>query len=118
MARGGYRPNSGPKKGTKYRPRASKGATPKKTKKSKIPQDIVDEAKAVNLTPLAYMLKVMNDDKETDKARRDRMAIAAAPFVHARKGEGAGKKEEKADKAASAGKGKFSTGRAPLAVVK
>lgn len=116
--RGGYRPNSGPKKGTKYRPRASKGAAPKKTKASKVPQDIVDEAKAADLTPLDYMLKVMNDTKETDKARRDRMAIAAAPFVHARKGEGAGKKEEKNEKARTAGAGKFSSGRAPLAVVK
>ena len=118
MARGGYRPNSGPKKGTKYRPRALKGATPKKTKAPKVPRDIADEAKAVNLTPLDYMLKVMNDETESDKARRDRMAIAAAPFIHARKGEGAGKKEEKSDRAKSAGAGKFSTGRAPLAVVK
>jgi hypothetical protein len=116
--RGGYRPNSGPKKGTKYRPRASKGAIPKKTKASKIPQDIVDEAKAADLTPLDYMLKVMNDTNETDKARKDRMAIAAAPFIHARKGEGAGKKEEKEDRAKSAGAGKFSAGAAPLRAVK
>ena len=116
--RGGYRPNSGPKKGTKYRPRASKGAAPKKAKALKVPQDIVEEAKAAQLTPLDYMLKVMNDDKELDKARKDRMAVSAAPYVHPRVGEGKNKKEEKSDRAKSAGAGKFSTGRAPLAVVK
>jgi hypothetical protein len=33
--------------------------------------------------PLQYMLDVMNDP-EADRARRDRMAVAAAPFVHGR----------------------------------
>ena len=33
--------------------------------------------------PLAYMLDVMNDS-EADATRRDRMAIAAAPFMHDR----------------------------------
>lgn len=76
------------------------------------------EAAAENLTPLDYMLKVMND-AEAEKERRDRMAIAAAPFVHARKGEGGiGKKDEKADRAKAAGSGKFAAGQAPLKVVK
>lgn len=35
------------------------------------------------LTPLEYMLKVMRDDT-ADEDRRDRMAIGAAPFMHAR----------------------------------
>jgi hypothetical protein len=36
------------------------------------------------------------------------MAIAAAPFVHARKGEaGTGKKDEKAERAKAAGEGRF-----------
>jgi hypothetical protein len=34
-------------------------------------------------TPLAYMLSVMNDPK-ADVTRRDRMATAAAPYVHGR----------------------------------
>jgi hypothetical protein len=34
-------------------------------------------------TPLEYMLSVMNDN-EADISRRDRMAIAAAPYVHGR----------------------------------
>src|SRR3954469_11813830 len=34
-----------------------------------------------NLDPLAYMLRVMNDPG-AEPERRDRMTIAAAPFVH------------------------------------
>ena len=75
------------------------------------------EAIIEELTPLDYMLKVMNDP-QAEKERRDRMAQAAAPYVHARKGEGAGKKEDKADRAQKAGQGKFAPGRAPLKVVK
>ena len=74
------------------------------------------EAQAENLDPLTYMLKVMNDPA-AEKDRRDRMAIAAAPFVHNRK-EGKGKKDDKEDRARAAGSGKFSPGQAPLKVVK
>ena len=114
MARGGYRPNSGPPKGTKYRPRGSK----KQTKPDEIPQDIVDKAEAENLSPLEYMLNVMNDEG-ADKNRRDRMAIACAPFIHSRKGEGLGKKDEASERAKTAGAGRFSASAPPnLAVVK
>ena len=112
MARGGYRPNSGPKKGTKYKKRTTAAV-----KTPKIPQDIIDEAKAEDLEPLEYMLKVMNDPKAAED-RRDRMAIASAPFVHSRKGEGQGKKEDRDEKAKQAGAGKFQSGRPPLKVVK
>jgi hypothetical protein len=36
-----------------------------------------------DLTPLEYMLRVMRDEGE-QPARRDDMAKAAAPFIHAR----------------------------------
>ena len=112
MARGGYRPNSGPPKGTKYRPRGTK----KDAKKPEIPEDIQEEAAAENLDPLTYMLRVMNDpDAETD--RRDRMAIAAAAFVHPRQGEGS-KKSDKENRARTAGSGKFSPGKPPLTRIK
>lgn len=46
--------------------------------------------------PLEYMLEVMNDPT-ADQARRDRMAMAAAPFLHARPTDtGATGKKEKA----------------------
>jgi len=70
------------------------------------------------LDPLGFMLKVMRDPNEP-KERRDRMAIAAAPFCHARKGEaGTGLKDEKQKKARIAGAGRFAAGSPPLKVVK
>jgi hypothetical protein len=69
------------------------------------------------LDPLTYMLKVMNDPNE-DKEMRARMATAAAPYVHARKGEGQGKKDDKADKAKAAGAGKFAPSKPPLKMEK
>ncbi len=58
MPRGGYRPGAG-------RPAGSKKCDP-----------------AVAQRPLEYMLSVLNDDA-AEVARRDRMAIAAAPYIHA-----------------------------------
>ena len=56
-------------------------------------------------TPLDYMLAVMNDTT-TDPARRDRMAIAAAPYLHARLGDmSLGKKQQAKVDAELAGKG-------------
>ena len=75
------------------------------------------EAAAENLTPLDYMLKVMNDP-QAEKERRDRMAQAAAPYIHARAGEGVGKKDEKAERAERAAQGKFAPGKPPLKIVK
>lgn len=65
MARGGYRPGSG---------------RPRKNLETKT---VNREARKAGMKPLEYMLEVMND-QTADAARRDRMAIAAAPFVHAR----------------------------------
>lgn len=51
------------------------------------------------------MLDVMNDPT-AEQVRRDRMAIAAAPFVHQRAVEGEkGKKEQAAEAAVTAQKG-------------
>lgn len=63
------------------------------------------EAKEQGLTPLEYMLKIMNNSK-ADKDRRDRMAIAAAPYVHGRVEKG-GKKKEKEQRAKAASSGRF-----------
>ena len=106
MAKGGYRPGAGRPKGAKT-----------KHKKAETVADINVAAALENLTPLEYMLKVMRDPNE-DEDRRARMAIAAAPFCHARKGEGSGK-EDKADRARTAGAGRFAASKPPnLKVVK
>jgi len=106
MPRGGYRPGAG-------RPKGSKG----KTKKTICPigQKAEPTTAGETLTPLAFMLQVMNDESE-DPDMRARMAIAAAPYIHARAGEG--KKQDKTDKAKAAGKGKYAQGKPPFKVVR
>jgi hypothetical protein len=72
---GGYRPGAG-------RPRKIK--VQDMDNEIKISEkDIQTLARMSGLTPLEYMLQVMNDDN-VDPNRRDRMAIAAAPFLHAK----------------------------------
>ncbi|OWJ71386.1 hypothetical protein CDV50_10290 [Haematobacter massiliensis] len=70
------------------------------------------------MTPLEYMLGVMNDG-DADDARRDRMAMAAAPFVHARASDVApGKKEQRKETAQQASSaGKFCVPSAPKLIV-
>ncbi len=63
MARGGARPGAG-------RPKNARTSTEAERK-----------AAAVGISPLDYMLAVINDER-ADEARRDQMAIAAAPFIH------------------------------------
>ena len=82
MARGGARLGAG-------RPRKTAEPAPKVTKMT-----VNRPSKELGgMTPLEYMLQVMNDDSAEDQ-RRDRIAVAAAPFVHAR-AEAAGKKEQR-----------------------
>jgi hypothetical protein len=92
MARGGFRPGAG-------RPKSPSG-------KSIQENEDVPEIKRnqSEFKPLDYMLSVMNDD-HADDARRDRMAIAAAPYVHPRvESQKLGKKDQQkqaAEKVAS-----------------
>ncbi|NID06644.1 terminase small subunit [Luteibacter jiangsuensis] len=69
------------------------------------------EVLPAELTPLEYMLKVMNNPR-AEADRRDRMAVAAAPFVHGKMGE-KGKKDAKREAAASAGGGRFASAPPP-----
>ena len=181
MSRGGYRPGSGPPKGTKYKPRAGKTAAKERkpsTRKPKSPpkppeptdaekiramlamgikvrarmyqeflqrvgkgeklslaekkmMEKIGEELAAEVngekapatidgkieTPLEFMLRIMNDPNEPEEFRA-RMATSAAPFCHVRKGEGAGKKEEKNERAKTAGEGRFSSMANRLRVVK
>ena len=77
------------------------------------PKAIEQSAKAEGKTPLEYMLSVMNDPG-ADDVRRDRMAQAAAPYVHAKADEVTkGKKEERQEAANRAAVGKFAVPAAP-----
>src|SRR3954453_21103324 len=83
LMRGGYRPGSGrPKRPAQLR------------------RDRIMTAPAPGrMSPLDYMLSVMNDPG-VDDARRDRMAIAAAPYVHTRAADAMPGKKKEAEQAA------------------
>ena len=101
--KGGYRPGAGRPKGSRNK------------KRTETISDIFAAAMAEDMTPLEYMLRVMNDPK-CPIDRRDRMAIAAAPFCHTRKGEG-GLKIDAKEKARVAGVGRFRPSAPPLKVI-
>lgn len=108
MARGGSRPGAGRPKKTAAPPPDIAPAP-----------DIARAAANADMTPLEYMLTVMRDPG-ADDARRDRMAQAAAPFVHARADSAApGKKEQAAERAqdAAAEGSPFAPPAAPKLVV-
>lgn len=104
MARGGARPGAGqPKKAA---------TTPEKA----LPKDILLPALEAGLSPLEYMLAVMRCE-DVDPARRDRMAMAAAPFVHQRAVDAAPGKKAALKDAAGKAVERFGARPPPLKVV-
>ncbi len=109
MAKGGYRARSGrPRQANSRRSLVEAGRQAKAAGKA---AEALDEASAPvqpeTLDPLAYMLRVINDPSAPPE-RRDRMAIAAAPFVHPRATDTAkGKKELQAERAKAVASGRF-----------
>lgn len=90
MASGGSRPGAGrPKKGEKP-----------------VSDDVISGCESTGMNPLEYMLHVMND-LSADDGRRDRMAQAAAPYVHRKADETGGKKNAREEKAKDVFEGKF-----------
>lgn len=120
MPRGGARPNAGrkPKKPAADRPAKvdSEGfkADPSWPFGQERPAEPEAPPDLSALTPLDYLLSVMRDDSE-EKVRRMQAASLAAPYVHAKKGEG-GKKDEKAE-AAKKVASKFTAAAPPLKLV-
>lgn len=113
MARGGYRPGAGRPPGSGKGQKEPDGSIHDEGAAEPCASDL----EPTERTPLEYMLAVMND-QTADAARRDRMAIAAAPFVHGKIPEG-GKKDALKEAAKEASGGKFKQGQPPnLAVVK
>lgn len=100
MPRGGFRPGAG---------------RPKKNKQDRTTEETHDENPSelspVADTPLEYMLAVLRDPTASAD-RKDRLAIAAAPFMHPKKGE-SGKKEERASAAKKASSGRFAPAAPP-----
>lgn len=108
MARGGPRPGAG-------RPKKAAGKAPfiRDETDAKRPRPSLE-----GQTPLEYMLSVMNNPDE-DGLRRDKMAMAAAPYVHARAADVApGKKEQKQAAAEEVAGGRFAPRQGPRLAVK
>lgn len=128
MPRGGARVGAGRPKGSVSKPKSGDALKPKakgsaKSRKAARPRvDIpgvivptyVPEHQS-DQTPLEYMLAVMNDPR-VEGGRRDRMAVAAAVYLHSKQGE-KGVKATRKDAAKSASTGKFAAGAAPKLVV-
>ena len=139
MARGGYRPGAGRPRlteaekaeraalkaaGIAKKPAAKKVKKPAKAAaKAAEPSSPSSELAAIGedapagMSPLDYMLHVMRSG-DADPARRDRMAIAAAPFMHPRREPvGEGKREKAADDARKAvGSSRFAAAVPPKLV--
>lgn len=120
MARGGARPGAGRPRKLAVTPEAPKTKKAPKGKavpaeQAALPSDITKPAAAAGLTPLEYMLKVMND-AESDPMRRDRMAMAAAPFVHMRPADSRPGKRESQEAAAKEAGSKFKPAAPPRLV--
>ena len=114
MARGGYRPGAGRPKGSSSDESmlAIRAAT-----KALGKPEVGTVPEVGGQSPLDYMLSVMRDP-EIDGTRKDRMAIAAAPFMHARADTAkVGKKEQRNEAAASVATGRFGARPPPLKVV-
>jgi len=101
MARGGYRPGAGRPKGAKTKARQVHG-------EDRVAPDILQAAKKSGMSPLDYMLAVMRSE-DADPSRRDRMAVAAAPFCHPRISDNRfGKKDQAKIDATTAGRDSWS----------
>jgi phage terminase small subunit len=127
MPRGGPRPGAGrPKGSTSKGKKASAPKADAKKTKAKVssrtsvtqpgppPTDevFVGEVLPANMSPLEYMLYVMNNRK-AEPDRRDRMAVAAAPYVHGKMGEQGKKAAKDAAAAAVGGGSRFSAAPPP-----
>jgi hypothetical protein len=116
MSRGGPRPNSGRPRlppnqtiiGTRPQlndtDKAALSGLPKSTDRARI----IDGELVLPVgwqTPLEYLVTAMNDPTASD-ARRDRIALGLAPYLHARRAEvGMGMKQKAEERAKRAGDG-------------
>ena len=96
--RGGFRVGAGRPKGVKE----TQPRTRQNPENSSPAPDIALAAINAGMTPLEYMLAVMRDPG-ADQVRRDRMAMAAAPYCHGRMSDNrVGKKDQARIDAATA----------------
>lgn len=117
MPRGGWRPGAGRKPGASSKPKEKKQRVAETVDKElpvidhdNLPPPLPDNP----ITPLDYMLRVLNDPK-SPRALKEKMAALAAPYVHPRVGK-SGKKQDRQSAAKEAAKGKFAPMAGPKVV--
>jgi hypothetical protein len=66
---------------------------PKRKPSPPLPQDVATAAQTKGLSPLAYLLRVLNDPTAS-KERRDRAAVVAARYIHRRPADSGSKKRD------------------------
>lgn len=122
MARGGYRPGAGrPRKtGEGQAVKAARAAVKAEAVPAAAPvvadAPAVMEALAGNVTPLEYLLSVVND-LNAEEGDRFKAAVAAAPYVHVRASDvPKGKKEAAQETAEGAATGVFAPRSGPRLV--
>jgi phage terminase small subunit len=93
----------------------SGGARPGAGRPKKQKAEEVTIATTGNQTPLEFLLAVMNDNSVADRMRLE-AAKTAAPYVHPKKGESSGKKEDDEARRKAASSGRFGRREAPKLV--
>ena len=114
MPRGGPRANSGGARPGAGRPKKAPAHADVAAAFVTAMQKIAADTKAEQGTPLAFLLSVMRGDVAPTPEQL-KAAIAAAPFVHLKQGEG-GKKEQRQTEAESIASGKFGARQPPKLV--
>lgn len=94
----------------------SGGARPGAGRPKKDPAEELTIATSGDQTPLEFLLSVMNDNAVADKLRIE-AAKTAAQYVHPKKGESSGKKEQGEAAAKAAAKGKYGVRQGPRLAV-
>jgi hypothetical protein len=67
-----------------------------------LPQDVATAAETKGISPLQYLLRVLNNPRASAR-RRDRAAVVAARYLHSRPGDSIGKKRQLLEAARAAG---------------
>jgi hypothetical protein len=76
------------------------------------------KAEEISNTDAKVFLEGLLINPVVDQKTKIQIANILIPYQHARKGETIGKKDEKSEKAKTAGNGRFAAGKPPLALVK
>lgn len=101
-------------------PEPTKSARNSKADKASVEADEVDgeflSCLPSTQDPLEWLLALMNEPRAKVFDRRN-AAQTAVPYIHGKKAD-AGKKEQRAEAAQAAGRGKYSRSKPPLTVVK